>query len=246
MPVTAVIPTVAPTDPTAALYGYMHTAYDYFNCRLFEGKLPPCLFLYRGNSRSLGHYHGDIFEHVGTQARVDELAINPQFMSTRSPEEVLSTLVHEMCHHWQKHFGKEPSRSYHDKQWAEKMESIGLQPTHNGLVGGKRTGPHMTHLIIDGGRFAVACSDFLQTAAPVFYQDRNALRRTGLTLGGLLGLGGDGEGEEGGAGDEQPALSKGRAKFVCPTCKLKAWAKPGAKLICGDDNVTMERTDGND
>lgn len=232
---------VAPADPTAAMYGHLGRAYTHFNDDLFDGKLPPCLLGMHRNPRSLGYYHGEIFQRVGSNERADELALNPQFVSTRPPEEVYSTLVHEMCHHWQKHFGKEPSRAYHDKEWGNTMESVGLMPSDTGAPGGKRVGQHMSHYIIVGGRFAVSCAAFLAKEAPVFYQDRAALRRSG-TLGSLLGLGE--EGEEG-DGEEKPApKSKGRATFICPTCELKAYAKPSALLICGTDNIAMEREDG--
>ena len=50
------------------------------------------------------------------------------------------TLVHEMVHLEQQHFG-EPSRNgYHNRQWAEWMQRIGLHPSDTGAVGGKRTG----------------------------------------------------------------------------------------------------------
>ena len=31
-----------------------------------------------------------------------------------------------MCHQWQQHFGKPSRNGYHNKQWADKMESVGL------------------------------------------------------------------------------------------------------------------------
>jgi len=35
----------------------------------------------------------------------DEIALNPSTFRSRSTEETLSTLVHEMCHLWQFHKG---------------------------------------------------------------------------------------------------------------------------------------------
>lgn len=147
----------------------------------------------------------------------------------------MATLAHEMCHHWQSHFGKEPAGPYHNKQWATEMKRIGLQPSTTGEPGGKEIGKQCSHYILEGGLFTIACDEFLKLEAPVFFQDRNALQRSGLTLGGLLGLGeDDDDGSDEGDEDKPPKKSKGRAKFVCPGCALNAWAKPAAVLLCGE------------
>ena len=58
----------------------------------------------------------------------------------RTNEQTLSTLVHEMTHLQQQHFGK-PSRSgYHNKEWGLLMRAVGLIPSSTGEPGGKETG----------------------------------------------------------------------------------------------------------
>jgi hypothetical protein len=72
----------------------------------------------------------------------------------------MSTLAHEMCHHQQEHFGAKAGTlskrksSYHDKEWAAMMKSIGLQPSSTSMVGGKETGQKMSHYILKGGAFS--------------------------------------------------------------------------------------------
>jgi predicted SprT family Zn-dependent metalloprotease len=56
---------------------------------------------------------------------VDEIALNPRTFIDRTDREIVSTLVREMVHLWQFHFGKPGRRGYHNKQWATKMEEIG-------------------------------------------------------------------------------------------------------------------------
>jgi predicted SprT family Zn-dependent metalloprotease len=69
----------------------------------------------------------------------------------------MSTIVHEMVHHWQHHLGK-PSRSTpHNTEWANKMEAIGLMPSSTGQPGGKRTGHRVADYILPGGAFIKAC-----------------------------------------------------------------------------------------
>jgi hypothetical protein len=68
----------------------------------------------------------------------------------------LATLVHEMVHLEQDHFGT-PSRSgYHNKEWAAWMDRVGLTPSNTGAPGGKRTGQQVTHYIVPDGPFAHA------------------------------------------------------------------------------------------
>lgn len=74
----------------------------------------------------------------------------------REPILIFSILVHEQVHLWQWQY-ENPSRSgYHNKEWANKMEVVGLMPSHTGKEGGKRTGQHMTHYIIKGGKYEKA------------------------------------------------------------------------------------------
>jgi hypothetical protein len=96
----------------------------------------------------------------------------PSHFTTRSTEEVLSTLAHEMAYLWQHHCGT-PSRSaYHNKAWAAKMDASGLCLSHTRAPGGKRTGQHMSHDIVAGGPFAQACTDLLAAGFVISWRDR--------------------------------------------------------------------------
>ncbi len=70
----------------------------------------------------------------------DEIALNPRYFHDRPVTEVLSTLAHEMVHLWQHHYGKPGRGRYHNRQWAERMKAIGLQPSSTGKEGGQETG----------------------------------------------------------------------------------------------------------
>ncbi|MBM5564638.1 SprT-like domain-containing protein, partial [Klebsiella quasipneumoniae] len=80
----------------------------------------------------------------------DEIAMNPAYFAVCPPEEIMQTLVHEMAHLWQHHFGKPGRRGYHNKEWAERMEEIGLMPSSTGKPGGAKTGDKMADYIIEG------------------------------------------------------------------------------------------------
>ena len=56
-----------------------------------------------------------------------------------------------MAHVWQETMGEPSRRGYHNRQWAEKMREVGLQPTSTGEPGGMETGQAVTHYIIPEG-----------------------------------------------------------------------------------------------
>lgn len=130
----------------------------------------------------------------------------------RTDEEILSTLVHEQAHLWQCHFGTPSRAGYHNREWANKMEALGLMPSDTGAAGGKRTGQRMTHYIILGGRFDTATRELLDSGFKLNWESN---KRAALANG----------------------ISK--LKFTCPACKQNAWAKPGARLLCGRCAVAM-------
>ncbi len=114
--------------------------------------MPNCLITLQRSKKSYGYFCGDRFGRAdGTLT--DEIALNPTHFRDRPQEEVLATLAHEMVHLWQHHFGKPGRGRYHNKEWAEKMRSIGLQPTSTGKDDGAETGDVMGHMIVADGPF---------------------------------------------------------------------------------------------
>jgi len=157
--------------PTKQNYDELSQAYDFFNQRLFGGALPGCLFTLQRHPRSMGYFgHARFVNRDDTKS--DEIALNPEYFATRPVEDVLSTLVHEQVHQWQRHFGTPPRRSYHDQEFATKMEYIGLMPSATGTPGGKKTGEKMSHYIMADGPFIHACKALLQTSFVIVWYDR--------------------------------------------------------------------------
>ena len=109
----------------------------------------------RRNS-SHAYFAPERFAHRVADAVIAELAFNPDYFLGRADIEILSSLVHEMAHCWQAHYGMPSRAGYHNREWAAKMEALGLMPSDTGKPGGKRTGQRMAHYLISGGRFAQA------------------------------------------------------------------------------------------
>ena len=194
--------------PTEEADAELRSAYAFFNAELFAGRLPACLITYPRNRRTYGYFCGDRWDGSGERL-ADEIALNPQHFTARGTTDVLSTLVHEMVHLEQHHFGKASRTGYHNKQWAEWMDRVGLVPSHNGQPGGKRVGQQMTHYIDAGGGFETACERLLGQDFQISWVDR--------------------------AEDEPERKPRTtRTKYTCKGCGLNVWAKPDASIRCGD------------
>lgn len=201
------------TKPTQE-YDRFQQAYDYFNTRLFADQLPQCLITLQRKRTARGYFWASIFTARVGKATTDEIAMNPEHFG-RTDSEILSTLVHEMCHLWQAHYGKPSRTAYHNKEWGRKMEEVGLIPSATGAAGGKQTGQQMTHYVAPGG---------------LFEREIQALLDSGFAL----------RWQSGGRASRGKGSAKNKIKYTCPDCGQNAWAKPGARLICGDCEQPME------
>ena len=211
--------------PTRETYDPLQQAYENLNRSLFEGELPNCLITLQRSKKSYGYFCGDRFGRAdGTLT--DEIALNPTHFRDRPQEEVLATLAHEMVHLWQHHFGKPGRGRYHNKEWAEKMRSIGLQPTSTGKDDGAETGDVMGHMILPDGAFERAVKKLL-AKGPVVPLIEQPEKRADA-------------GDDDDEAPEAESKSGKRVRYVCPHGDTKAWAKHGAKLICGEHMAAME------
>jgi hypothetical protein len=202
-----------PADPTAAQFSAYRAQYDYFNRVLFGGQLAPVILNFsRASANTLGFFAPKRWAR-GKDA-VHEISLCPAHLALRPPKETASTLVHEMVHAWQEEHGKKGRRGYHNQEWADKMKSIGLQPTATGEPGGPETGDSMTHLIVKGGPF-----DRAFNAMPTECH----LPWTSFEITG-----------------EKKKRTPSKVKFTCPGCACNAWGKPTLSLVCGDCSEQME------
>ncbi len=146
-----------PTDQ----YIKLDLAYDYYNKKLFQDKLPKAFLILNRRDCVVGHYGPKRFEDKTGGGQLDEICLNPDFFFKE--EAILATLVHEMAHQWQQHHGKTSRGGYHNAQWGRKMESIGLMPSDTGKPGGKKFGQQMDHYIMDGGKFQKITKQLLKS-----------------------------------------------------------------------------------
>ncbi len=204
--------------PTQRTYNTLDDAYRFFNQRLFGGKLPGCLITMQRSAKAYGYFAGGRFGSPDGKEMTDEIALNPSHFRSRTTEQSLSTLVHEMAHLQQHHFGTPGRTSYHNKEWARMMRAVGLIPSDTGAPGGREVGQKVSHYIEDGGKFALACAELVSHGFDALYVE----------------LWGEGEAAK------RKKKTASKTKYTCPACCVNAWAKPQTALICGDCEEPME------
>ncbi|WP_404995433.1 SprT-like domain-containing protein [Cupriavidus pauculus] len=158
--------------PTQDAYRELLTAFDFYNERLFDGKLAPVLFTYQRVAKTMGYYHHERFVHRSGKVRVAELAINPSYFLNHPVRECLQTLVHEQVHQYQAQYGKVSRNGYHNAEFASMMERIGLMPSDTGRPGGNKTGQKMADYPIPGGAFETATNELLASGFHIAWLDR--------------------------------------------------------------------------
>jgi hypothetical protein len=121
-----------------------------------------------------------------------------------------------MAHAWQQHCGTPSKRGYHNKEWAAKMKSVGLQPSSTGMVGGKETGQRMSDYIIPGGAFEQAFAALAATGWALNLQSAHHGGRKGMP--------------------------NSKVKFTCTACGQNAWGKPDLDIVCRPCGQTMRDT----
>lgn len=226
--------------PTPTTYAGWQQAYDHFNTALFGGDLPPCLItLQRKDHRCAGYYSHDRFGHMREAGiTTDEIAINPQHFKSLGVQEALQTLVHEMTHLWQQHKGTPGRKGYHNHEWADRMESIGLMPSSTGKEGGMRVGQKMGDYAVEGGPFLKAVRQLLDSGWQLDWYDRLAELLAELAPPPPAMLLSPVSGEPIASASPKPNSSR-RVKFVCPVCSSKAWGRPALAIKCAEHNAIM-------
>lgn len=235
-------------NPHSVLYSQLQKAAGIFNKALFDGKLDPfVLTLQRGRNTSgyfspdqWGNTHGDM---------ASEIAINPCYLANQSLLILFQTIVHELCHLWQHQYGRhKPRPGYHNQEWAEKMERIGLIPSATGDIGGKKIGQKMADYPSPDGEFMQVSRGLVESGFGIDWVDRDfniemvsyrsipAEVEVSDKLNSPLHLA---------FPELVPLVKVGREekkkiKYFCPKCTTKVWGKLGLKITCTDCELPLE------
>lgn len=235
-----------PVNPHAELYSELQKAAEVFNEDLFNGELSLfVLTLQRGKSTA-GYFSPD--QWSGTHGELaSEIAINPCYLAKHSLLVLFQTLVHELCHLWQHQYGRhKPRPGYHNQEWAEKMEQLGLIPSSTGQMGGKRVGQRMSDYPDPNGKFLQISRLLVHSGFGLKWVDRDfnikqisyrdmpseASDKLNKPLSHafpeLIPLIKSGRGQ------------KEKIKYCCPDCSTKVWGKPELLIMCVCCNRMLE------
>ncbi|MGL6039325.1 MAG: SprT-like domain-containing protein, partial [Soonwooa sp.] len=145
---------------TQKIYQFLSQIFDYYNLNLFESKLSSCIISIGAKNASGIFYRNKWKDQEGKI--VHEIAINPE--SNFHAVDFHQALVHEMCHLWQFEYGMhQPTEGYHNVEFANKMQLIGLEVSSTGRLGGQRIGFQMSDYIIEDGLFMKAFQKFQES-----------------------------------------------------------------------------------
>ena len=220
------------TSPTTHQFTKYQKLYNFFNKKLFKNQLPPCLLiLSRKTARVCGHFSKDRWtDKAGNKTH--EINLNPVYMAGADDMNICQTLVHEMVHLWQYEFGKPSRTGYHNKEWAAKMEAVGLTPSHTGAEGGNKTGQQMNDYPTPDGIFLKV---FEVMPKDLLLPFKSSEMIAGLSfIGGVMagGSGGGGGGQEQEEGKPKRP-NRNKLKYSCG-CGVNVWGKPDLNIICGE------------
>jgi predicted SprT family Zn-dependent metalloprotease len=192
--------------------------YKFYNRELFGGKLAPAIIsLTKSGPR--GYFIASRWKikndsnPVEHQIAHHEIAINIDKIGTNNSL-LHSTLVHEMVHLWQEDLGKPSKNGWHNQEWADMMEKIGLIPSKTGQEGGKKIGYSIDHYIREDGKFfnsynKIKGNEYLPFELQIDSKNKN----------------------------EKSAKNGKRTIYICE-CKNKVWGKSGLdNLFCKGCNA---------
>lgn len=225
--------------PTEEQFLALNGAYQYFNQKLFNSELPGCILNFSRKKNTHGFMAPQRWRRVGEEEySTHEISLTPLTLY-RSPLEVFSTLVHEQVHLWQWEFGSPSRNGYHNKEWADKMEELGLMPSSTGKPGGKRTGQRMTHYIIEDGLYMQAFKEMPEEFSLPFTSLEGDMYSA--IVNGATGTS-NGKGDDPGTAKIRRLRppSRNKTKYSCPSCRTNIWGKPGLKIRCEECDALFE------
>lgn len=246
------------SKPTLDFYGYLASAFDFFNKNLFDNELSQVMFTITRKKNVAGYFRkgGWLNEEEDS---FHEIAVNPSSFITASPLELCQTIVHEMCHQWQEEHGTPSRTSYHNTEWADKMRDIGLEPLSKN---GKGTGQSVSDRPISGDRFEQACIEFFVLGYKLAVIDKE--HHTGKSLKMLNKIIAERISATANESDDSEIISKGlsdsmivsalstpitefyevevpegnkqvyskKTTYQCGKCLVKVWGAPTLNIAC--------------
>lgn len=199
------------------LSGYLEKLYDKLNADFFNGELDRPVITIQSTPRVYGHYSLIPYWNVdGTAKR--EINIAAGTLNNRPVENVIATLLHEMCHQYNNEIAnvQDSSRegTYHNKYFKQTAQAHGLKVERSEKYGWSITSP----------------SDEL-----LEWILNNDIQEIKLNRNEPRGLRVTGNNAAAESGTHTPtAHTCHNHRYVCPCCHNIARSGKPINLICGD------------
>ncbi len=236
-------PDIRPLTPSEQLNAAIADLVDMLNNRVLAryltdtnsnrlGAAPECIVTVESFARGYGAFAAKSIwsDHHGRL--LDQITLVVNSVTFADLKFGASLIVHELIHSVQFHKGtvSEKTRDYHNAQYRDWMQSVGLQTSKTGLPGGADVGSGMSHYIIPDGPFDREMDKILGAGFELPWM---------ADVGVLFGNGSNSEQEgnqnrSNAESQSKPQITdKSKTKFICPKCQQIARANYKAKLLCG-------------
>lgn len=198
--------------------GYLNKIFDKLNARYFENALTRPVITIQSTPRAYGHVSVQDIWYSDERTR-KELNIGAGTL-TRPIENVVATMLHEMCHIFNMQNGvKDTSRgyTYHNKNFKAAAEARDLHIEHDPRIGYSITTP--TDALVE---FCIA-------------EELSEIKVCRNELGFAPRPTGDpSTGSPAPAGSPRPRAKSSTRKLVCPRCRASVRATRDILIICGE------------
>lgn len=199
----------------------LYRIFNVLNNDKFDGKLPePVITIQKTKGSTLGHFTldktwKDKNDEESEEKSYYEINIDPRWFNSRTSAEVTETLLHEMCHYYNKFNNiKDCSGNIHNKKFKSLAESVGLI-----VEKGKSVGYGYTSLSDELAKYV---EDVVKPDDKAFEYFRTAP---------IKAAGGD------------KKRKKSQFKYTCPSCGQEVKGKKDVTIKCGICDVVMEMED---
>ena len=199
----------------------LYRIFDILNRDKFNGELTePVITIQKTRGRALGHFTlakvwKDKNDEESEENSYYEINVDPRWFNSRTPADVAETLLHEMCHYYNKVNGiKDCSGNVHNKKFKKSAEDVGLV-----VEKGKSVGWGYTSM---SDALRAYMDDVVKPNDAAFEYFRSAPMK-------LSGAGGE--------------RKKSVFKYTCPECGQEAKGKRDAHIKCGLCDVAMMMED---
>ena len=202
----------------------LYRIFDILNDDKFDGELSePVITIQKTRGNTLGHFTlnrtwRDKNNEEDEETSYYEINIDPRWFNSRTPADVAETLLHEMCHYYNKMNDiKDCSGNIHNKKFKKSAENVGLV-----VERGKSVGWGYTSM---SDELRAYMDEVVKPNDKAFEYFRSAP---------VKGSGGGG------------TRKKNMFKYTCPECGAEVKGKRDMTIKCGICDVVMDMEDVED